>query len=425
MRQKRPAFLVGALLTVVVLLVSACGTSYSTQPASSVTLTFWYSGDQSQGPIVADIIAKYEALYPNVKVNAVYQAPDQEHDAYVSAVKSGSAPDVMSSNAFWTLEFGAANDLYDLSALVGPVGLADFDKTRILSDSSTGSLYGIPQNSNILVLYYNAAMLAAKNIAAPASMADFDKANKALTGNGKYGWEFPGDAFTAQVFMYAFGGGLANYKRSVLSESADTAGSATGLDFLKQELQYAPPVDFTNGAANTLADFKSGKVAMIIGNSDSYNDILTGSAFADPTNLGIALIPQDETTGAVARTPVTGQDLVVSAKSKNIASDYTFITYFASEVNQATSFLKLGLLPTRVSTQTDSALSKSAAFKAFSNVQNLTEFAPAYSKLGDAFYAPSSGIDTELQKFLAGKEDSTAACTAIGTTYQTLLGQTQ
>ena len=340
MRPKRPAFLVSALLTVAVLLLSACGASYNSHPNPTVTLTYWYSGDQSYGPVVTDTINKYEAYYPNVKVDAQYIAPDQEHDAYVAAAKSGKAPDLMSSNALWTQEFGAANYLYDVSSLTGT--LSDFDKTRALSVQSGASLYGIPESSNLLVLYYNAAALAAKNLRAPATMQDFDAANKALTGDGKYGWEFSGDAYTAQVFMYAFGGGLANYKRAALVESADTAGSAAGLNFLKQELLYAPAVDFTSGAANTLADFKSGKVAMIIGSSDSYKDILTGSAFSNAANLGIVQIPEDANTGAAARSPGNGEDLVISAKSKNLASDYTFVTYFTSEANQVGLYQKLG-----------------------------------------------------------------------------------
>jgi ABC-type glycerol-3-phosphate transport system substrate-binding protein len=423
MRPKRPAFPVSALLTVAVLLLSACGASYNAHPTPSVTLTYWYSGDQSYGPVIADIISKYEAFYPNVKVTAQYIAPDQEHDAYVAAAKSGTAPDLMSSNALWTQEFGSAGYLYDLSALEGT--LTDFDKTRSNSVVSTNGLYGLPETSNLLVLYYNAAALAAKNSKVPATMQDFDAANKALTAAGKFGWEFSGDAYTAQVFMYAFGGGLANFKKSVLVESADTAGSAAGLTFLKQELQYAPPVDFTNGAANTLADFKSGKVAMIIGNSDSYKDILTGSAFSDPTNLGVIQIPTDQTTGAVARSPVNGQDVVIAAKSKNLASDFTFATYLTSQVSQVEIYQKLGLLSTRGSTQQNSALTTNTAFKAFVSAQIQTEFSPPFSKLGDAFYAPSSGIDAELQKFLTGKEDATAACTAMGASLTTLLGKTQ
>ena len=95
MRPKRPAFLVSALLTVVVLLLSACGASYNSQPSATVTLTYWYSGDPSYGSTINKIISNYEQYYPNVKVNAQYMAPDQEHDAYVAAVKSGTAPDVM------------------------------------------------------------------------------------------------------------------------------------------------------------------------------------------------------------------------------------------------------------------------------------------------------------------------------------------
>jgi ABC-type glycerol-3-phosphate transport system substrate-binding protein len=421
MRPKRLAFIMSALFTLVVLLLSACGGAFSAESNAPIHLTYWYTGTQAQSGPVADLIKQFELAYPNISVTPQYMAHDQEYNAFVSAAQSGTAPDVISSDAQWALELGSKQLVLDLSALAGSV--SDFDKTRIAYDQNSSSLFGLPQTSDLLVLYYNKALLTAKNITEPKTMQDFDAANKALTSGSTFGWEYPGDNATAQVFLYAFGGGLADLVRGALTVTISTPDSIAGLNFLKQELKYSPPVDFTNGSTTALADFESGKVAMYIGHSDSYKDILTGSAFSGNANLGIAPVPQDKTQGNIPRSPLVGQDLVMYAQSKHQAAAFAFLTFMSSETSQVYMFQKTGLLPTRGSAEADAALLSNQDFKSLITALNSTEQTLPVTKLGAAFTDPSSGLDDNLQKFLTGLKTVQAATSALATTYQSLVTQ--
>src|SRR5258708_9206511 len=252
-------------------------------------------------------------------------------------------------------------------------------------------------------------------------MQDFDAANKALTGKGAYGWEFQGDAYTASVFIYAFGGDLINTTKIPPVSTINDPHTVIGLQFLKQELQYAPAVDFTNGTATTLSDFKSGKVAMMIGHSDDYRDILSGSAFSDPTNLGISAVPQDVKHGSVPRSPTAGQALMMSAKAPHQDAAFTLMQFLTSETSQVEMAQRAGLLPTRSSTMSDNAFTSKPALKAFSVALAASEQPLPATILGAAFFGPASGFDTNLQKFLTGQEDGKTAVNNINNGFNTPL----
>lgn len=422
MRSKRLALCASAFLAVA-LALSACGGSFSANSNKPVTLTYWYTASQAEQPavqsVVQDLVNQFEQLHPNIKVTAQFIPHDQAHDAFVSAAQSGSAPDLFSGDALWTQELASKNLVFDVTALQGDT--ADFDKNILPYAQLNNSLFALPQTTDFLVLYYNQALLKAKNLAAPKTMPDFNAANKALTGNGAHGWEFQGDAYTATVFIWAFGGDLIDMKKIPPASVINDPHSVVGLQFLKQELQYAPPVDFTNGAATTLNDFKSGKVAMMIGHSDDYHDILTGSAFSDPTNLGIAAVPQNAEKGSVPLSPTAGQAVMMYAKASHQDAAFTLMQFLTSETSQVEMAQQAGLLPTRSSAVDDSAFTSKPGLKAFSVALVTSEQPLPATVLGDAFFGPASGFDTNLQKFLTGQEDGKTAVNNINDGFTALL----
>jgi ABC-type glycerol-3-phosphate transport system substrate-binding protein len=422
MRSKRLALCASAFLAVA-LALSACGGSFSANSNKPMTLTYWYTASQAEQPavqsVVQDLINQFEQLHPNIKVTAQYIPHDQAHDAFVSAAQSGSAPDLFSGDALWAQELASKNLLFDVTSVQGDT--SDFDRNMLAYAQFNNGLFALPQTTDFLVLYYNQTLLNAKNLTAPKTMQDFDAVNKALTGNGAYGWEFQGDAYTAQVFIYAFGGGLINTTKIPPVSLISDPHTVIGLQFLKKELQYAPPVDFTNGSATTLNAFESGKVAMMIGHSDDYHTILTGTAFSDPATLGIAAIPQDVKEGSVPRAPTAGQAVMMSAKTPHQGAAFTLMQFISSETSQVEMAQQAGLLPTRNSAVGDSALTSKPALKAFSVALTASEQPLPATVLGDAFFGPTSGFDANLQKFLLGQEDGKTAVDNINNGFNALL----
>ncbi|MGZ3679709.1 MAG: extracellular solute-binding protein [Ktedonobacterales bacterium] len=406
-----------AILFVFLMPLAACGGS-SSASSGPVTITYWYTEGTGEQDAIKTLVSQFHQQNPNITVNAQYIDFNSAHDKFVQAARAGTAPDVLRSDVGWNTEFAADHFLYDITSLQGST--SDYLKAPLAYCTWQGKLYGLPQVTDFLVLYYNKSMLSAKHVTAPKTMQDFDAANKALTGGGKYGWEFQTGSYFAQAFIFAFGGGLIDDSTTPAKPIINSPNSISGLNFLKQELAYSPKIDFTNGYGNMMTDFKTGKVAMIINGPWEYNNILSGDSFKDPSNLGIAALPYDSATGDVTRSPAGGQNYVMYAGTKHADAAFKFTSFMSSKSSQITISSQNKTIATRQSALSDSQLAGNAAVASFASLLP-TQKARPVTPLGGNIYAAASGFDPNLQKFLTGQEDAAAAAAAISTGFQAQL----
>lgn len=420
MRKNPFVLTAGALLFLFALVLTACGGSTSTGTTSGpVTINYWYTEGTQEAPAIKDLVAKFQQQNPNITVNAQLVDFGSAHDKFATAAQNGTAPDVLRSDVGWNTEFAADHYLYDITSMAGDT--SDYLKAPLAYATYQGKLYGLPQVTDFLVLYYNKSELTAAGISsAPKTMDDFDAANKALTKGGKYGWEFEGSSYFAQAYIFAYGGGLIDTSTNPPTPLINNSGSVAGLNALKQEMAYAPKVDFTNGYTNTVNDFKSGKVAMIINGPWEYTNILTGSAFSTPSNLGIAAVPMVTSVGDVQRSPAGGQNYVMYAGTKHPQEAFKFMQFMSSESSQAYIAQKNNTLPTRQSDYQDSSVTSVAAVSAFAALLPTQKARPVIPQ-GGKIYDASSGFDPNLQKFLTGQEDAQTAANNIATGFKNLV----
>jgi arabinogalactan oligomer / maltooligosaccharide transport system substrate-binding protein len=368
------------------------------------------------------LISKFQQDNPNIKVNAQLVAFDGAHDKFATAAQNGTAPDVLRSDVGWESEFAADQYLYDISKYVSAADKADYLQAPLAYSTWQGKLIGLPQVTDFLVLYYNKQMLTAGGVsAAPQTMDDFDAANKKLTTGGKFGWTFQTGSYFAQAFIFTFGGGLFDTSTNPPTPLINNAGSVKGLNFLKQELAYAPKLDFQNGYTNAMNAFKSGQAAMLINGPWEYSNILSGSAFSDASNLGIAAVPYDPTTGSTTqRSPAGGQAYVMYAGTKHPDEAYKFMSFMSSTSSQVAIANANKTLPTRQSAYSDSSIQSNAAVKSFSSLLPTQKARPIIAA-GGQIYASVTGFDANLQKFLTGQEDAQAAADAIAAGFKKLV----
>ena len=199
-------------------------------------------------------------------------------------------------------------------------------------------LYGLPQVTDFLALLYNKKELTRAGITGPPrTMADFEKDAKNVVQKErpKYGFETGGTFYYALPFLYAYGGGMFDQHNKVIVSSN---GSVRGLKFLlnledKTNRAMPPELDLSNGLSNMVPDFMNDTTAMIFDGPYAVKQILTGSSFKDPSNLGVAAIPTGsaEQTG---RSPLGGQSYVISARTAYPAQAYKFIEFMSSAANQ-------------------------------------------------------------------------------------------
>lgn len=417
---KRIFVALGALASLLALVLAGCGSSTASS-SGAVTLKYWYTEGSQEAPVITQLVKQFEDKNPNIKVDAQLVAFDGAHDKFATAAQNGTAPDVLRADVGWNTEFAANKFLYDITKYVSATDKSDYLKAPLDYATYQGKLYGLPQVTDFLVLYYNKQMLTGAGLTdAPKTWADFDAANKKLTTGGKYGWAWEGSSYFSQPFIFSFGGGLYDTSTTPPTPTINNAGSVAGLNFLKQELAYAPKVDFQNGYTNAVKAFQTGQAAMLINGPWEYTNILTGAAFSNASNLGVAAVPMDSATGDVARSPAGGQNYVMYAGTKHADEAYKFMSFMSSEASQVAIANANKTLPTRQSAYNDSALASNTAVKSFAALLPTQKARPIIPQ-GGQIYAAVTGFDANLQKFLTNQEDAQTAANNIADGFKKLV----
>ena len=420
--RRRGIVTAGLLAGALIVGTAACGSDDNTPntPAAEPegTVTWWDTSDATnEAPVFKELIAKFEAANPKIKVNYVNVPFDQARDKFKTAAQSGAgAPDVMRAEVAWTPEFAS---LGYLSALDGTPALdkaEDYLAGPVGSTKFNGKTYAIPQVTDTLALLYNKKLLADAGIAnPPATMAELKDAGLKLKANKVEGLYLNPGGYFLLPFIYGEGGDLLNVDSKKVTVNAPEAvkGLETVQDLIASGAAAKPAL--TDGYNNMQTLFKEGKVGMVINGPWSVADDLSGAAFKDKSNLGIAPIPAGST--GKAGSPVGGHNYAIYAGSAVIPAAEKFIAFMNSAESQAFLAGKLGLLPTRTSAYDLPDAKASEIVTAFKPVLEKATTRPAIPEGGSLF----TPLDTQYINVLSGKASAQQGLDAVAEEYKKLL----
>jgi arabinogalactan oligomer/maltooligosaccharide transport system substrate-binding protein len=331
------------------------------------TLTFWDTmGPEEQGTL-KQLINTYEAANPNVriKLDAVPFADAQAKFEF--AATANVAPDILRCEIAWTPLYADLGFLLPLETLVNRAELADFLAAPLFYTLYGGHLWGIPQVTDCLAIFYNRRLLKAALTESPGqggmpdtwrTYDDFVQTAKTVQvaqkkrGPDYWALFFRGDSYFVQPWIWLFGGGLISEAGEILISSPESVAGLKAFLALKDEHRLAPTeVDFANDYDNAMKGFKSGKYAMIVNGPWAVADVLTGDEFnaakgGDPAHFGVAVIPPHKGHGS----PVGGHNYVLSRNCRDPQAALAFIAFLSRPENQAEFAVRNFLLPTRKST---------------------------------------------------------------------------
>ncbi|MFT7839729.1 sugar ABC transporter substrate-binding protein [Saccharothrix sp. BKS2] len=169
------------------------------------TITYW-----SWTPSAEAQVEAFQREFPNVKVEYVNAGTGNDHYTRLqNAVKAGSgAPDVAQVEYQALPQFALTGSLVDL----GQYGFADFESDYTPSTWNSvkvgGGLFGLPQDSGPMALFYNREVFDLHGIAVPKTWAEYVEAAKALHAADptKYITADSGDAGFATSMIWQAGG---------------------------------------------------------------------------------------------------------------------------------------------------------------------------------------------------------------------------
>lgn len=325
-------------------------------PSMATTIQFWYGHTGTVAAAIQTLCDGFNASSPVDKVQCVSQgAYEQTMRKTVAAYRAGRQPALVEIYDVGTADMMLSDAIYPMDAMTASVGKpvdgsVYADVIRRYYASTGGRLYSQPFGVSTLVLYVNAARLAAVGVTStPSTWEAFEDAARKLRAAGSncpavsdyspwklfeqpaavQGVPLAGGANGRQGLSarYVFAGGLLDRwmldvlrwrKAGLLLDAADTRTGSQAIAFANGEC--AMSVDST-GAMGVIMDV--GKVRPVVGMMPVY-------------------------AGAVRYPTVIGGSSIWAMKGQGLASyrvAAAFLAFVREPENQIAFALKTGYLP--------------------------------------------------------------------------------
>jgi multiple sugar transport system substrate-binding protein len=395
-----------ALLLCLAALGAACGSGGAEPPTTLLRVLM--SDDWVTIPFV-DAVRSFEREHPDVRVVIEKGPISLLTDAVRAGIGSGAPPDVVQSHAFSAAGQGLAQPLDDLWA--AHLDESEFFPGAMDDVTWAGRKYGVPLDTNALVLLYNAELLRQAGVAEPVpsmTFAEFEALVRRLTSadGQRRGFVVPNSTWWAYGWIRANGGetvAIADDGRvDIRLDSPEVIEAVSFLSGLIQKGYAFPPRAADSHTGDAVALFASGTVA--IHASGSW-DLVTLRRLLPGSDFGVALMPRG--AGGAAGSAMGGSSMWVPQGAEHRELAFEFMTHLISDANALRLAREEGRLPVRPRVFDDPYFAE-PALQVF--LEQLRTAHPP--KLG-AFDGPSEQFTAALEDvFRAGGAEPRAALRA-------------
>ncbi len=416
------------ILSLLVLLFVAIGVQAQDTPS----ITYWDTMNDNER-VVFEEMANVCAESAGVTLNYEYVPFSDAQNNYRTAAQAGAAPDVLRSEIAWGPEFAALGYLYDLSdASMFTEPVTEEEAATYLAapfnyNTWGGGVWGLPQVTDAPALAYNKALFEQAGLDPenpPQTMEELDAAIRAIAALGTaeepiYGMATLWAEYAFQAFMWAYGGDLITANEDgTYTIGINSPGTIEALELVKGWLDegvMGPGYDPANQYGNSITAFKEGRAGIHIIGPWATNDMLSGEAFTDPENLGIAAIPAGP--DGLQGSPVGGHEYSIYAGSPYPNEALAFVRCLNSVENQVLLATDLNLVPTLAAAYDDPSLAENAILQGFLAQMNVARNRPVLVAGGQIYteFAP------QYSAFMLGETEAQAAMDNVAAAWELLL----
>ncbi|MCU1495495.1 MAG: maltose-binding protein [Acidimicrobiaceae bacterium] len=320
-------------------LVGMANAGASARPHSkaTVTLKFWNAYNTvTETPVLNKIvIPAFEKANPGIKVEDVNLPYAGLLQKFIASSAAGNPPDLMRSDIAWVPQLASEGTLLETSAQswFAPIKAASLPGP-LSTNKYKGNYYGLPDDTNTQVLFWNKADFSAAGLSGPpTTLAELWKDAQTLTvqSKGQFGLGVDStDIWNVSPYIWSDGGSFTN--SSLTSATGYMNGHATvsALTHL-YNLEKAGVIgsDFKGGAGAVSGEtgFPKGQYAMYLDGpwaTTTYKQ-------AGFTGYGTALVPSGSNGH---RSVVGGEDLVIAKGGKNLADTVKLVKFLSSPFAQ-------------------------------------------------------------------------------------------
>lgn len=355
-----------SIIVVIMLVVSACGSSNNSGSESNNGNTSSQTEDNRAGnsgnkgkaeqqhvrfvtvesdpPSVAafrELIAEFEELNPDIKINLEILGADQLSTRLTAAIAAGSPPDVSQADPKMIVEFANKGYLEPMNDVIDRVGRDQWVPGSIVRMGDTD--WSVPYAGTAAVLWYRKDLFEEHNVKPPTNWKEFLEAAEKLTmdtdGDGKtdiYGISIPAgqNSWTENVFyMFMWANGQTLFDKN-LNLTLNTQATLEALNMYKQLAQFAPPDIGTYSYYETIDAYGAGKTAMSIYEGRLLSRVAANNPAIEPHTAALQWPAEKvEITEGIWKSYVVYKDSAVKEAAKKWVE-------FITTGKQSTKFLK-------------------------------------------------------------------------------------
>jgi len=312
-----------------------------TEETLSGTVSLWHAWKESEIPALNEVMAAFQAMYPDVTFDVLYVPFDDLRGKYETAAATGGGPAVLIGSADW----GPA--LFDAELVSDVTSHASTDFLRTINPAALGAvkyrdaLIGLPQTIKGVVMFRNKTIIPN----APTSFTELQAVARGATKDDIVGADLELGFFFSAAHLNGAGGLLMDDKGNPLFNDAK---GVEWLNRLASFKTFGPTEYYTDNDVNL---FKAGKAGIII--DGTWN--IAGLAEAIGAD-NLAIDPWPSPLSGYVQT----ENIYMNPSAENADLAWAFMEYFLSAEAQE-MLVSAGHIPATLGVAVDDPLLQQAA----------------------------------------------------------------
>lgn len=381
----------GAGVAAVALGGPAAARRSAARQGEAVTLTWWDYFTGANAAAMDTQIARYMEAFPNVTIERTAIPFADLKTKLLQGATAGQLPDITLVDNPDHPAFAALGVLEDLTERIAEWGQAEayFDGPW-LSTTYQGKNYGLPDNSNCLVLWRNTEVSDPAEVAPPATWDDLKAAAATLTEGDRFGLAVSAvkseeGTFQWLPFLWATGEDLA---------TIDSAGGQAAMQLWVDLVQGGQMSRGILGwrQQDVLTQFQNGKAAMMI-NGPWQIPVITEES--PDLQWEVSVLPQQQQSASI----LGGENFAIPAGGENLDAAWDLLRWRQEPENLKPYLIEAGKLPSREDLTTDPHWSDDPVLRVF--IEQLQVAKPrAY---GASYPEISAAIQEAIQAAVSGQ----------------------
>ncbi|MCB9159939.1 MAG: sugar ABC transporter substrate-binding protein [Caldilineaceae bacterium] len=365
--------------------------------AGAVTIAWWDYMSAANGAALDTQMANYMEANPGVTVERTYIPFADLKQKLLQGAAAGQLPDVVIIDNPDHSSFAALGVFADLTDLVQTWGQADsYFEGPWASTVYQGKNYGIPDNSNCLVLWYNKDLTEPAGVQPPANWDELVSASAALSDGDRYGLAMSGVKSEEGTFQWLPFLWMTGEDLPTLDSDGGRAALQLWTDLVNDGYMSPGILNWTQG--DVKGQFENGLAAMMV-NGPWQIPVLKDEA--PDLNWDVVTLPVEKQGASI----LGGENTAIVGATENLDAAWELLTWRQEPDNLKAYLLEAGKLPSKADMAQDEAWTSDPVLNVF--VEQLKVAKPR--NYGPNYPEISNAIQEMMQAAISGQKPVDAA----------------